>query len=364
MTRVLYITLTGVFAIALYLLFWPIKIEPVAWEAPVFAGLEGPFQANQKLQGVERISIGPHQGPEYVALDHEGNIYCGTEDGSIVRLLKDGSRPETWINTQGRPLGLDFDQAGNLIVADAFRGLLKITPSREIIQLVHQADDVPVIFANSVQVARDGKIYFTDSTTGFDPEHSGGTFKACVLDIFEHGSQGRLLVYNPQDRQVTTILNKLNFANGLALAPDQTYLLITETSQYRILRYWLAGEKQGQVEYLFENLPGFPDNLSVGLEGMFWVSLFAPRNTLLDKLADKPFLRKIIQRLPAFLKPEEEDYSHVFAFDAQGNILVDLQNPHPAYLKISGVTETKEFLYMHSVEENQLGRIRKKNITE
>jgi hypothetical protein len=31
------------------------------------------------------------------------------------------------VNTDGRPLGIDFDLDGNLIVADAFRGLLSIS---------------------------------------------------------------------------------------------------------------------------------------------------------------------------------------------------------------------------------------------
>jgi len=47
--------------------------------------------------------------PEDVALDSQGRIYAGMEDGRIVRLQADGTHPEGFANTHGRPLGLIFD---------------------------------------------------------------------------------------------------------------------------------------------------------------------------------------------------------------------------------------------------------------
>ncbi len=66
---------------------------------------------------------------------------------------------------------------------------------------------------------------------------------------------------------------------------------------------------------LLDNLPGYPDNLMRGRDGRIWVGLFKPRNPAADGLSEKPFLRKILLRLPRFLLPLGKPYGHVFAFD-------------------------------------------------
>ncbi|MBU1903427.1 MAG: hypothetical protein KJ573_07525, partial [Proteobacteria bacterium] len=117
--------------------------------------------------------------------------------GRIVRLNADGSNPQNWVDTKGRPLGIDFDSKGNLIVADAFRGLLSIAPDGTVTELAVVADGVPIRYADDVDVAADGKIYFSDASTKFGAKDWGGTYEASLLDINEHGGHGRLLVYDP-----------------------------------------------------------------------------------------------------------------------------------------------------------------------
>ena len=75
---------------------------------------------------------------------------------------------------------------------------------------------------------------------------------------------------------------------------------------YRVLRHWIAGARRGDTEPLIENLPGFPDNLSAGLGGRFWLALILPRNKLLDQLSDAPLARTMIQRLPTFFRPSSD----------------------------------------------------------
>ncbi|RLA34001.1 MAG: SMP-30/gluconolactonase/LRE family protein, partial [Gammaproteobacteria bacterium] len=60
---------------ALYLLFWPVPIEPVAWDAPQNAGLVDPFEPNDRLRKARLIDLGEHEGPEDVAADRNGMIY-------------------------------------------------------------------------------------------------------------------------------------------------------------------------------------------------------------------------------------------------------------------------------------------------
>jgi sugar lactone lactonase YvrE len=271
----------------------------------------------------------------------------------------DGSKPENWVTTGGRPLGIRFDAAGNLIVADAFRGLLRVRPDGTVTVLATEADGQPILYANSVDVAADGKIYFSDSSTKFGASRWGGTYPASLLDILEHGAHGRLLVYDPVAGRATTLLAGLNFANGVAVAHDQSYVLVNETGTYRVLRHWIAGPRRGGTEPLIENLPGFPDNLSRGLEGRFWLALISPRNTLVDRLSGAPFARTMIQRLPAVVRPEAVAYGHVVAIDGTGRVLASLQDPDGGYRLTTGATEADDHIYVGSLVMPALGRLPK-----
>jgi len=347
--------------LCLYFLFWPVPIDPVSWKAPPNPGYSGTFARNERLKGLQFLSIGKNHGPEAVAVDQSGRIYASTGEGFIVRLKPDGTDPENWVQTKGRPLGLAFDPKGNLIIADAYRGLLSVAPDGVITELATLADGIPIRYADDVDVAADGKIYFSDASVKFAAKDYG-TMAASVLDVMEHGGHGRLLVWEPATKKARTLLKGLNFANGVAVSEDQTYVLVNETASYRVIRYWISGPNQGKSEPIVEGLPGFPDNLTRGLDGRFWVALISPRNPLIDSLAEKPFVRKIIQRMPAFVRPKAEPYGHIIAIDGNGKILMDLQDPNTTYPQNTGVRETKDFLYIGSLSASVLARMPKDKI--
>jgi hypothetical protein len=178
----------------------------------------------------------------------------------------------------------------------------------------------------------------------------------------EHGGHGRLLVFDMASCKTKTLVEGLNFANGVAVSHDQTYVLVNETGSYRVIRYWLAGPKKGQAEPLIEGLPSFPDNISTGFDGRFWVALVSPRNPLVDKLSGNPFMRKVIQRMPAFLRPKAVAYGHIIAIDGDGKVLEDLQDPNGSYPINTSVTETEDYLYIGSLVTPVLGRLKKAKI--
>ena len=345
--------------LVLYFVAWPVPTEPVAWKSPPDPGYTGAFARNDRLKGLELLKIGPNHGPEDIALDSQGRIYAATHEGNIVRLQADGTKPENWVNTKGRPLGMDFDKDDNLIVVDAFRGLLSIAPDGKITELATVADGVPIVYADDVDVAADGKIYFSDASTKFSAKAAGGTLEASLYDIMEHGAHGRLIVYDPATGKAKTLLDGLNFANGVAVSHDQTYVLVNETGTYRVMRYWLSGPKKGKAEPFIEALPAFPDNISTGLNGRFWVALVSPRNPLIDKLSEKPFMRKVIQRMPKFARPKPVAYGHIIALDGNGKVVEDLQDPNTKYPINTAVTETQDYLYIGSLVAPVMGRLPK-----
>ena len=333
-----------------YLAFWPVPIEPAAWTPPAAPSLTGTYQQNDRLAGTERLSLGPGFAPEDVAIDSEQRIYAGFDDGRIIRLQRDGRRPELFADTKGRPLGLKFDGAGNLIIADAVKGLLSVDHAEVISVLSTTVDGIPLRVTNDLDVALNGTIYFTDASSRFPLTN----YKA---DILEHQATGRLLAYEPATRTTRLVLGGLSFANGVAVSPDQSFVLVNETGKYRIHRVWLNGTNAGKSEIFIDNLPGFPDGISSNGKDRFWLALVTPRDATLDKLLPHPFLRKAVWRLPPFLRPAPKRYSFVLGLDTSGRVVENLQNgASDCYAQIANVVEHDGFLYFGSIGEATVGR--------
>jgi sugar lactone lactonase YvrE len=350
--RVLFFPFLIIAAIVLYFLLWPVPISPQAWAPPAAPALVGPFQQNNLLAATERLSLGTGFAPEDVAIDSQNRIYAGIDDGRIIRLQSDGTHPEVFSHTNGRPLGLVFDAAGNLLVADAIKGLLSIAPDASITVLVTQADGIPFRCLNDLDVAADGVIYFTDASSKFP-------LKSFTADLLEHGPNGRLLAYDPKTNTTRTVLGNLSFANGVAVAPDQTFLLVVETGAYRVHRVWLKGTKQGKAETFIDNLPGFPDGILSNGRDKFWLALVTPRDEGLDKLLPHPFLRKVVARLPKSLQPAPKRYSFVLGLDLNGRVIQNLQDGSAdCYAEIANVVEHEGSLYFGSIGEASIGRYR------
>lgn len=335
----------------LYLLFWPTGMDPVAWTPPPAPALEGIYAYNEKLKGIQKLAQGVGQGPEGVNVDAVGHIYAGYTDGRIVRLGPDGGSYIEMANTGGRPLGITFGPNGGLVIADAKLGLLHL--GQDILPLAYEADGVPFGFTDDADNSRlDKNIYFTDATSKFG-------YGQQMKDFLEHGANGRLLQYNVTTEQTRVLMQGLHFANGVAVGPDDAYVLVNETAEYRILRYWLKGEKAGTHDVFIDNLPGFPDNLSFNNRDKFWVALYAPRNAQLDDmLPGGPFLRHLAARLPAFLQPRPKMHSFVLGLDLDGKVVANLQYAgDDAYAPITSVREHGPWLYFGSLSYPAIGRL-------
>ncbi len=341
-------------ALLLYLLVWPVPVDPVAWDAPEDRGLSGVFASNDLLSSVEAIDLGLHEGPEDVALGPDGNLYASSHGGIILKISPTDGSVSNFARVGGRPLGIEFDSDGSLLVANAYLGLQRVSPDGDVSLLVAEIDGQPRVYADDVDVAADGTVYFSEASTKFGAEAANGTLEASLLDILEHGGNGLIIAWNPADGAATVILDGLNFANGIAVSADRQFLLIAETGSYRILKHWLAGPRVGENEVLIDNLPGFPDNINNGLNDRFWVGLVSPRSAILDRYSGSPFIRRIMQRLPAFVRPKPIPSSHVFAINGDGEVLMDLQDPAARFPMLTGVQETRDRLYLSSLTGHAL----------
>ncbi len=347
--------------LAAYLTLWPVPIKPVSWNVPMPPGYTGPHAVNTKLANLKMISLGKEEGPEQIVIGKDGKLYTTVNSGNILRMNPDGSDQEVFVNTGGRVLGFDFDAAGNLIAADAVKGLLSIGPDKRITLLTDQVNGDPIRYADAVAVAKSGKIYFSDASTRFAPKDWGGTFEASILDILEQTSTGRVLEYDPANKTTRIVAKGFSFANGVALSQDEKTLFVNETGKYRVWKI-LVGAKDldisnpgDKAKLLFDNLPGYPDNLMRGLDGKIWLGLVKPRNATVDKLSTKLFMRKLTLRLPRAMWPVPKAYGHVIAFTEDGKVVADLQDPSGVYPETTGVTETKDRLFIQSLHAKALG---------
>ena len=131
-------------AVFIYLLSWPVAINPQSWDAPTDAGLTGDFAPNNVLDNVEIIELGDTHGPEGLALI-DGEVYMATREGWILRLNESTGELTKWVNTEGSPLGLAVDANNNLLIADAYKGILQVTPEGELSVLTNSIDGVPIV---------------------------------------------------------------------------------------------------------------------------------------------------------------------------------------------------------------------------
>ncbi|KAF3610673.1 hypothetical protein DY000_02044737 [Brassica cretica] len=310
------------------------------------------------LQNSEIKFLNEVQGPESIAFDPLGRgPYTGVADGRI--LFWDGTRWTDFAYTSnnrselcdtkpsllaylknehicGRPLGLRFHKrTGDLYIADAYFGIMKVGPEGGLAtSLTTEGDGVPLRFTNDLDVDDEGNVYFTDSSSVF---------------------QRRVLKYNPETKETTTLLRNLQFPNGLSLGKDGSFFIFCEGSIGRLRKYWLKGEKAGTSEVV-ALLHGFPDNIRTNKDGDFWVAVHCHRNIFTHVMAHHPNVRKFFLKLPITVKfqylLQVGGWPHAVAlkYSKDGKVLKVLEDKQGKVVKaVSEIEEKDGKLWMGSV---------------
>ena len=323
------------------LVFGRPKISPVPWH-PTPAP-KGPDP--RPLGEVRRLRV-PGSGPEDTLIVG-GHLYTGVEDGRILRMTLDGRRIDVVANTSGRPLGIEEYIDGRIVVCDAEQGLLLLDAASGAIRTLVPRGKHDLRICNNAAVGGDGTIYFSDSTQRFDLEYY-------TADLIEHSGTGRLLRRTP-DGDVDVLLDGLHFANGVALAPDESYVVVAQTGSYELTRLWLTGPRRGASEVFGDILPAFPDNLSIGSDGLIWIAMASLRKAALDRTSSIPLARKLIWALPEVLHPKPDKIVWVRAVDSDGTLVHDLYGTDDDFYMVTGVREHDGRLYLGSLTTSSIG---------
>ncbi|GAA4805334.1 SMP-30/gluconolactonase/LRE family protein [Nocardioides caeni] len=298
----------------------------------------------------------PGAGAEDVVLatsgPDEGAQFTGTEDGAIHRISHDGRRIDRVAHTGGRPLGIEFAPDGRLLVCDAKRGLLWVDPASGGVEVITEdVSGTPMMFCNNGAIGSDGSLWWSDSSTRYGIEKWKD-------DFVQHTRTGRLLRMAPGGA-VETVLDGLAFANGVALSAAEDYVAVAETGARTVVRHWIDGPRRGTRDFLATDLPGYPDNIARGSDGLIWISIASPTDPVVETLRRAPLaLRKAVTKIPEPLQPKPKQTVRAVAYDDHGHRVHDIDVDPAAfgasYHMVTGVREHDGKLWMGSLHEPAL----------
>ena len=199
-------------------------------------------------------------------------------------------------------------------------------------------------FCNNAAVGAIGEVWFTDSSR----LHGIDRWRA---DIVEDTASGRLL-RRDRDGRVEVVLQGLRFANGVALSADESFVAVAETAGRCVVRHWLSGPRAGETDHLATDLPGYPDNIARGSDGLVWVTVASPTDPLLERLMRGPTpLRRLAWRLPEALQPQVRRTVRVLALDDTGHVAHDRSFDPTGFHMATGVREHRGRVWLGSLVE-------------
>ena len=219
--------------------------------------------------------------------------------------------------------------------------------------LTSVVDDARLRDPNDLDVAPDGRIFFTDSTTRYDAHD-------WALDSIESRPTGRLLCYDPRSGKTKTLLDNYRYANGVCIAHDGKSLFFAESWACRVHRYWFDGPKAGTVECVISDMPGYPDNINRASDGSYWMAWLGMRTPSFDLGLRHPGMRKrMTRRLP------QDDW--LFPnINTGGVVKFDGGRPHRrdarrsdrrcSHPMVTSMREHKGYLYVGGILNNRIGR--------
>jgi ribose transport system permease protein len=324
-------------------------------------GKGGPFEQNDKLRDVTLIGLGRIEAPEDVILDRNDNLYAGSRHGDIIRFLApDYEKMEVFAHIGGQPLGMAFDRQDNLYVCIGGMGLYRIKPDGTVEKATDETnrslysinDDSRLRLADDLDITDDGLIFFSEATVRYEMDE-------WPIDGLEARGSGRIICYDTNKGTTRTALRGIKFSNGISVASDGQSILFAETWGCAIKRYWFAGPKQGSVEVVMDNLPGYPDNINLASDGNYWLALVGMRSPALDLAWKMPgFRRRMAKRVPAdeWLFPNINT-GCVVKFNEKGEILDSLWDLHGVnHPMITSMREHRGYLYLAGISNNRIGR--------
>ncbi|KAL8142984.1 hypothetical protein V2J09_016016 [Rumex salicifolius] len=245
---------------------------------------------------LESLPIDGAFGGESIAFDSDGDgPYVGVSNGRILKWDHTARRWQDFAftsadrscnegysrlhdheeaeHTCGRPLGLRFHiTTGNLYIADAYMGLLVVGPNGGLATKLWAQDEETTSFTNYLAA------FITGDTTG------------------------RFMKYDLKNKQVSILIEKLKFPNGVSLSKDGKSVLIIESVTCKVLRYWLEGTPKNETLETIIELSGFPDNIKRNSNGEYWIGVYSKKTRISEFVFARPWVGNFIANRPKAMR--------------------------------------------------------------
>ncbi|KAJ4823572.1 hypothetical protein Tsubulata_029688 [Turnera subulata] len=221
------------------------------------------------------------QGPYTTVADGRTLKYAGPNVGFLdyafdtpnrSKAVCDGNTNPSLGPTCGRPLGIGFLlRTGELYNADAYLGLVVVgTNGRLARPLVNSEEGQTFRFTDGLDIDQlRRQVYFTDASAVF-------SLSEIQQAVAANDATGRLLRYDIETNNTSVLLRNLSGPAGVAVAPDFSFVLVTEYIAKRVQKYWLTGPRANTTEVLV-TFQGRPDNIKRTPAGdYYWVAVNIP----------------------------------------------------------------------------------------
>ena len=353
-------TAGAITALIILWLVWPARFDPAYWDEPQPPALTGVLEPRGRLAGIEEIGRGLITNSEDVAIAPDGSIWASQHDGSVAQLVHDSfgdwQRGATIEVSRLPALGLQWDAAGRLIVA-ASDGVYAVDVETGSVEtLTMQAAERPLSFADDLDIADNGMIYFSEASWKWANDPYRRTY---AYDMAENRPYGALVALDPDTGDTEVLVEDLYFANGVALSADQNAVFVLETYRYRLSRYWINGPRAGEFEVVADNLPGIPDGVLGDGQGRLFISMDTQRVPLLGFLHRNPFLTRLITKLPDWVWIQAgAPRAFVLVMNEDGEYLDSFHDPDGRFgLLANAVPDGEGNLWLGSLTEGVVGRM-------
>jgi hypothetical protein len=115
-------------------------------------------------------------------------------------------------------------------------------------------------------------------------------------DLMSRSASGGVWLADLASFQVRELAGNLAFPYGLA-AYSKEQVLVSESWNHRVLSFEVHLPFAPQI--MVPELPAYPSRIAAAPEGGYWLSLFAPRNEIIEFVLRQPqFRRRMIEEVP------------------------------------------------------------------
>jgi sugar lactone lactonase YvrE len=216
--------------------------------------------------------------------------------------------------------------------------------------LTDRLDGNLIFFPDALAVAADGTIYFSEASTLYYPGFPN--------DFLDGRPHGRLLRYEPSTRRTSVVADGLYFANGVAVAPDESYVLVAESFRTRLTRAWLKGSRAGTTEQFGDWLINGPDNIRMDGRGRVWIAGSELRDDAFDAAVSNADVRRALAALP----PDQQGtvrrpYGFAQVLDRRGRPIFSFHDPTGRFFAVSSVLPHDRVVTFGSLRDGGVAQV-------